>query len=222
MGWLYRHVVRLLGLAMAVGAFCFIAMQQLAVDTVSGPRLHEAEPAATTVEFAGLRLIGPFPSEHAAADKWHGLYNNTSRQHVPPREIGSSILRLKESFYFTEPIEGTATQVRLPHSPQVVATIHTHADLVGYDAEHLSRHADIEIAETAGIRVWLSSPAGSLKVFDPASGETESQTQLIPVQGSRMPVAAPEPAFDIPLQRGHQQQRQQPARKSEARKRRRR
>jgi len=124
-----------------------------------------------------------YSSADNAALAWANVYNPPSIKNNT--EMISAIYRTNGAYYYTKPSLGNSDSARIPTvSPGeiLVAYIHSHAAYdKRYDNENFSgMSGDIGVAHYYKVPLYVATPGGYLKRYDPSSGKVFTFTERVP------------------------------------------
>ena len=136
------------------------------------------------VDLWGLEPGEIFSTIEEAAIDFGITYNDDSIKN--DREYGASVYKVTGGYTYTIPSRGTSDSVIMSVSPSdpSIAFLHTHAAYnPEYDNENFSS-TDKKTAIKKGIDIYVATPGGTLKVFNPEANTTTLVSTDMPTENT--------------------------------------
>jgi len=117
-----------------------------------------------------------FKTVDEAALAWAFTYYAISNSKINPREYASAIYVNGSGYSFSSPNVGSRDSVRVPNAPSgytMVAAIHSHPELPGYDYNNFSKYdqfgnyaGDYAWVNSSGLPLYVVTPSGDIKIAE--------------------------------------------------------
>ncbi|MBQ0167309.1 MAG: DUF4329 domain-containing protein [Treponema sp.] len=136
------------------------------------------------VDLWGLKPGDVFNSPDEAATDFGLTYGDDSIKNN--KEYGASVYKVSGGYTYTVPSVGSSDSVimSVPPFDKVEAYLHTHAaDDPKYDNENFSK-TDKNTAQKKGVDIYVATPKGKLKVFNPDTGVTQVLSDTMPTNAT--------------------------------------